>query len=312
MAESQQNKMADLKQRLANLTANEITSLQNTHLYMVRTNWLRTNGWVNIVLGLLTIWLGALPAPSSYQALKTVQIIIGIALALHSFMTIIQPDNPAIFRFVVLFLAAGIWNIALIFFAYASLPLGVLGFFQLQWAYQFRTAYTRYTRLNIVKPSDADANLYQDTWKTFMKTDLKKDADVIRIWVGTGFGVWSGLLAGDYVFLGYRRPRLLLVQHLSEFTFATNSSRAFLKKRVYGRLKIGMPFDISDRAMMKGSYYHKYAHWKGETEPTEIAPTWFQRLPAVIRLIIMGIVGLVAAYIIFIIIAMIDVIIRYS
>ncbi|MBZ0301806.1 MAG: hypothetical protein K8J31_18810 [Anaerolineae bacterium] len=126
----------DIKTRLSTLTAEELNSLRDTYDVRWRTSWLRSTGWLNVILGGLTLWLG-LTCPCGFTVPKLIQALAGGLIVGQSVWAIMLPSTAGFLRFALVFLGAGIWNLLLALsegFAGGAFLVGLLGVAQLRWA----------------------------------------------------------------------------------------------------------------------------------------------------------------------------------
>jgi hypothetical protein len=70
---------------------------------------------------------------------------------------------------------------------------------------------------------------------------------------------------------------------------------------------------VFERALLNRDSFEKYVRWKGEEAVlAEVTPSFWQRLPRPLRIVLMIVGGLILLYIGFIVIGMIGLIIQYS
>ena len=300
----------DIKTRLSNLTPDELKTLRDIYHDRWRKSWLRTDGWFNLFLGGLTLWLG-LSGPSQTSFPRLIQAVLGLLILGQSLWAIVTPSTPAILRFAIVLLAAGVWNMLLAIvgrLAGGLFLVGLLGIAQLWWAIQAYGQYRRYKHMALPDPPDDEVRFYDEIWHAIAKGVLKRDAAVINLWVR--LDKWRGLLLEDKVVFALLRQKLLIIQLKDEANFVPNSSRPMGKRRVYGRIKLN---EVFERALMNRDSYEKYARWKGEEAVlAEVTPSFWQRLPRPLRIVLMIVAGLVLLYIGFIVIGVIGLIIQYS
>lgn len=301
---------ADLKAHLSSLEAEELEALQVIYHLSVLSGWSRTNGWLNIFLGGLTLWLG-LTSFAGFTIPKLVQTIFGVLIVAQSLWALVSPNLAAIRRFGIVFLVAGIWNILLagsVGLVGGAALTGLLGIAQLWWAFQTYKGYQRYQQMNLPSMQADVVQFYDEIWQAITRGVLKSDLANIHLWVG--LDRWRGLLLEDKVFFALDKRRLLVVQDKDTANFVPSSSKPMRKRRVYGQIKLNAIFE---RAMMNQAAFMTYTQWKGEEAVlAEVKPSLWQRLPRVIRIILLIVAGLFLAYIAFILLGMIAILIQYS
>jgi hypothetical protein len=299
-----------MKIRLSSLTQEELKALADVYHDRWRKNWLRTNGWTNIFLGGLTLWLG-LSGLAENSFPKLVQTLAGALIVGQSLWSIVSPSTGAILRFAALFLGAGIWNTLLAVddgFLGAALLVGLLGIAQLWWAFQSYREYQRYRSLELPETQAEMVRFYDEVWRAITSGAFKGDSASIHLWIG--LSLCQGLLLENKVVFAVKGQKLLVIQGKDEANFVPNSSKPMKKRRVYGRIKLNAIFE---RAMMKRDSFEKYALWKGEEAVlAEVTPSLWRRLPRAIRIVLMVIGGLVFAYIVFVAISIVGALIKYG
>jgi hypothetical protein len=279
-----------IKNRLSHLTAAELKALEDISRERARKNWLRSNGWLNIFLGGLTLWLG-LSGLSEPALPRLIQTIAGAIIVGQSVWAIVSPSKTAILRFAVVLLGAGIWNIFLAVSDGAWLT-GLLGIAQLWWALQAYRGYKNQQVMNLAEPQDDLSQFYDEVYHAITKGVLKRDADSIDLWIG--LAKWRGLLLDDKVVFVPIGSKLLSVQHKDEFNFVPNSSNAMNQRRVYGRIKDNTG---SQRALIKRDSFARYARWKGEEAVlAQVSTSLWGRFIQAVQIIILLIVGLLVLY----------------
>ncbi|MBL8157141.1 MAG: hypothetical protein JNM70_23410, partial [Anaerolineae bacterium] len=99
----------DLKNRLQSLSAEQLTGLRQSLSYRLIQAQLKGLGWLNVFLGLLTVWLALLP--SEYTLFKIIQFIIGLSTVVASLWSIIAPRPSGLRMWGVLLSVAAVWNL---------------------------------------------------------------------------------------------------------------------------------------------------------------------------------------------------------
>jgi hypothetical protein len=208
----------DIKTRLSNLTPDELKALRDIYHDRWRINWLRTDGWFNLFLGGITLWLG-LSGPWQTSFPRLIQAVLGLLIVGQSLWAIVTPSTPAILRFAIVLLAAGVWNILLAIvgrLAGGLFLVGLLGIAQLWWAIQAYRQYQRYTQMALPDPPEDEVRFYNEIWHAITKGALKQDTAVINLWVR--LDKWRGLLLEDKVVFALLRQKLLIIQLKDEAT----------------------------------------------------------------------------------------------
>ncbi|MBZ0301807.1 MAG: hypothetical protein K8J31_18815 [Anaerolineae bacterium] len=149
---------------------------------------------------------------------------------------------------------------------------------------------------------------YDEVWDAITKGVLKQDSAIIRLWVGRT--LWYGLLLNSRIVFVFRGRKMLIIQDRENADFLLTSTNPMRKRRVYGRIRLNVAVE---RAMMKRDSFEKYVRWKGQEEAlSQVTPTLWQRLPRVVRIVLIAIGGVILLYVVFITIGVIGLLIQYS
>lgn len=301
--------LTTVKSQISALDADQIRSINNIFHIRLRNNWLRTVGWVNLILGALTLWIGS-AVFLNFSIPRFIQFSIGIIIFGQSIWSLIVQNNGGLLRFAWVFLIAGAWNIflAINYINTGTFLTGLLGLMQLKWAYDSFLGYRRYQEMNLPTPMPEMNKTYDDMWHFVSREMAKKAPDLIQLWIG---GLrWRALLAENFAVFASRRNKLLIIKPKTEINFAASTRNPMKKRRIQGGIILNT---ATERASMHNSDFVKYAEWKGlEAVISEIKPSIWERLPRAVRIIIWSILGLILAYIIFITIGVIQLLVRYS
>lgn len=302
---SQPPATTDLKTRLANLNADEVLDLKQAYHWYWLKDWLRANGWLNLVLGGLTVWLGL-----DYPRLTWIsglQIVAGLLIIGQSVGALRSPDLAGVLRFALVFLGAGLWNLG-IGVTNSNLLLGLFGLFQIAQAYQTYRQYQRLQSLNLHYPLASTLHLYDQTCATVARGAFAQTRDGVQLWIRRN--VWYGLLLDDLAVFGLKNRRLVIVRPKAEVNFVPQSSNPFSKQRVYGRLALNVD---NERTMLRRADFSKYAQWKGEQVVlAQVTLSLWQRLPRVVRIIVWTILGLFLLYVAFMVFVVVQAFIQYG
>ncbi|MBI1257778.1 MAG: hypothetical protein GC204_09940 [Chloroflexi bacterium] len=252
-----------VKTRLADLSNAEFEQLRN--VYSDRfIHWLaHSTGRWNLILGLLTVWLGW--SGLSYDTLHLFQLFIGILTLGVSLWASAKPSVQVIRAFSGVFLIGGIWNLFLVVqnnFQGLSFLVGLLGLAQLWWAFQYNHVYQIHRASVPNEPSVAADQLYDQIWQAVCLTKAQQDADFVEFQIGSNR--WQGWLLGSLAVLGLKKGKIFHLIRETEITLKPNVAIG-KKKRFYANIKFD---DISARARISNQSFEKYAQWKLRNNPT--------------------------------------------
>lgn len=308
--------MADLqslKLRLQNLNPTEINELQRTYHYRWIKSLLGSTGWLNIFLGGFTFWLGL--SGVDQNVLKVIQALLGAITIAQSLSSIISPTTAAILRFSLLFLAAGMWNIfvgARDNFDGLALFTGILGILQLWWAFSYYRVYQKYAPMTLTKPSLDTSTAYDEIWGILAKTK-NGVAEFIRLQMR--YDWWQGLLLKDLAVLAHKRSKMVIFANEQDVAFTPVDSKAISKRRVKGHIKLDT---VTSSTTIPQEFFEKYVQWKSMDDDKK--QQWLSeahsvvqgfQIPSFIRIPLLIIGSLVLLYIVFIIIGVISLILKY-
>jgi hypothetical protein len=293
---SQPFSFQDIKSRLLALAPAEFQSLKEAYYYRWVTSLLRNNGWLNLLLGGLTLWLGLTGFGQSI--FKVIQTIFGILIVGQSLWALRESTTSNIQRFSILFALCGIWNILLAVisgFYGIGLIIALLGILQLWSAYQFRKIHQQYSKVKLVKPSAEVAQLYDSIWKSLVKDIIYNDADYIEIEIQRR--KWCGFPLPNRLVLAFKQRNILMLADKNDVLLVPINPRAS------GRwVEIIFKFDINASTVAKipRSLYEKYVAWKGEAmvmadAPVELRQT--RNIKRYIRIAALIILGLIALFV---------------
>ncbi len=296
----------DIKSQLLALTPVEFQALKNAYYYRWVTSLLRRNGWLNLFLGGLTLWLGL--SGFGQSIFKVIQTLFGILIVGQSLWALRESTVSNIQRFSILFALCGVWNILLAVISGlfgAGLIVGLLGALQLWSAYQFRKIHQQYSQVTLVKPSPEIAQLYDSIWKSLAKDIIHTDVDYIDMQIQRRN--WRGFLLPDRMVLAFKQSNILILADKSDVLLVPTNPRAL------GRwIEIIFKFDIIASAVGKipRPVYDKYVTWKGNATvmvdaPPELRQT--RNIRRYVRIASLIILGLIALFVV----SMIAITLRY-
>ena len=285
-----------IKERLAELTPNEMKSLEAVHFDYSCKQWLRSMGTINIFLGALTLALGL--TELSHSWLSPIQALFGGLTILQSVWAIYLPTAGAILRFVGILLFAGVWNLVISISNGTNIFVGFFGVLQVWWAWQALKLY-RLNQQTEVKSLEPEAvQLYNQARHIISNATFSDDPAGIKLWIGRS--LWHGLLLENKAALASNDSKLLFICGKADLSFATGIPSA-KHKRIYGRITSAAE---SNRAMMKRDSYDKYVKWKGELANEVALSPAVQYLSWSAKKIILVFIGLLVFLLVSIIILM--------
>lgn len=258
---AQPGTIQDIRAQLLALSPAEFQALKATYHYRWVTSLLRTNGWTNLFLGGLTLWLGL--SGLGQSIFKVVQTILGLIIVGQSLWALRESSVSNIQRFSILFALCGVWNIFLGLLASlsgAGFLVALLGALQLWGAYRFRKIHQQYAQMALVKPSPETAMLYDTIWKSLNKNIIHTDDDYIELQLQQR--PWRGFLLPDQIILAYKQRNVMIIADKTEVSLVPKNPGGA------GRwVSVTSKFDII--AAMAGKMprpaYERYVRWKEST-----------------------------------------------
>jgi len=250
---------AELKAFLANLSDDAIEVLNAVSRYRRSVALLQANGWLNLVLGAFTFWLGY--SKPITTILSVGQAILGLVVAATSLFAIVRPITKGIVGFSAIFLLAGVWNvsISLIGGLAGLLPLVFgLGCLQLWWAYVFFRRYQVYAALPMSLPTEEETLSYNNLWASLHNIVAVDGSDPDLISLAIAGRRWRGFLIGDRAVLIPAKQHSILFAQRAEFT---NVSDQALNGSVNGVLKAQ---DINAKFSVPPGFARNFEDWKYE------------------------------------------------
>src|SRR5579859_5325540 len=212
-------KKAELKAWLANVSEDSVEIYNTVSRYRRSIALVQANGWINLVLGGFTFWLGYFnPSPS---IISVGQATLGFAVAIISLFSIVKPTTKGIISFSVIFLVAGIWNLSITLIAglrgLSPLVFG-LGCVQLWWAYAFFQRYKLYNTFPRHVPTEEETRNLMYLWEN-LRNILAVDSGGSNV-IGLKIGgrQWRGLLIADHAILIPTSQHSVLIAQRAEFT----------------------------------------------------------------------------------------------
>jgi hypothetical protein len=293
---SQPFSFQDIKSQLLALTPAEFQALKQACYYRWVTSLLRNNGWLNLFLGGITLWLGL--SGFGQNIFRVIQTLLGILIVGQSLWALSQSTTANIQRFSILFALCGIWNILLAVMSglYGTgLIIGLLGILQLWAAYQFRKIHLQYSQVKLVKPSPETAQLYDSIWKSLVKDIIYNDADYIEMEIQRR--KWCGFLLPDRMILAFKQRNILMLADKNDVVIVPTHPRS-----AGHWIEIIFKFDIIASAVGKipRPIYEKYVSWKGGATVMADAPSelrYTRNMKRYIRIGSLIILGLIALFV---------------
>lgn len=299
-----------LKDRLSNLTAEELGVFRTIYHQEWRKAWLRGNGWINLVLGGLAVWMGAGCLCGTLTFSQLMQLGLGALLILQSLSMIFISQNASILRFALVLLIIGVWNLGLAIFSElrsGQILLAALGGLQVMWAWGVYRVYQRYFKVMIGEiPADLKT-LYTLVWKSMMHGPLRRDPDTIDLWIK--LNRWRGLLLPDRAIYAANANHLI-IQLKADANFAPNTQNFTGRSRVYGQINLA---GSRERAVMSQHSFHQYSLWAGwDTVFEKVKLPWWNRLPNIVRIPLLLVLAIGFIYLVYMIITAVNFFSQYG
>jgi hypothetical protein len=292
--------------QLANLSDADRKSLHEVYILEWCKLAVRDNGWVNIILGGITVLLGA-SVLEEFSIPKLIQFLLGLLGIAQCIWALVAPHYPRFREFAILLLIAAVWNVFIGFNNGAWLVI-ILGLLQLWWSYVSYRLFRFYQQYPFGERPAHIVKLYHDLWHSLMRGSLKREANVINVWIK--LLLWRIWLIDNLAVVASNSSRLLIIRRKDELNFIPFSKKPMGRWRVNGRMIIKTFYE---RSVMRGKDFEKYAHWKGlETILAQVGPSTWERLPRAIQIVLRLIGILILLFVIYVIAEFIDLFIRYG
>ena len=258
---------AELKVFLSNLSDDAIAVLNAVSRYRRSVALLQANGWLNLVLGAFTFWLGySKPTTTIFSVGQT---ILGLAVAATSLFALVRPITKGIVGFSAIFLLAGVWNVSISFIGGLTglLPLVFgLGCLQLWWAYVFFRRYQVYASFPVHLPTEEETRSYNNLWESLRDISVvdRSDPDVVSLTIAGRR--WRGLLIADRAILIPAKQHSILFAQRAEFTKVSDQA---LNGSVNGLLKSQ---DVNAKFSVPPGFVRNFEQWKYEGKKPVLKP----------------------------------------
>lgn len=268
---------AAIKSRLESLSPEEFINLQNAQKYRRFVSNMRSNGWLNLVLGLINVWLG-----DFYQSgdlISLFMMIFGFALIGVSLWLIVSPSNQAALAFMVIMLIAGGYNVGFSALNGLLWVPGILGVLQLKWAFQLFYEYQEWQKNSVTTPSEEILHFTKLVRRAFTNAQFQYDADLIKFRIKRHS--WRAWLLGDYgVVVNYKWDRANpLILRRAEVDFEPHDDRQLSRNRINGVFKLGDDVSWGD---IKSESFDRFHQWKSNDVKTPHLMDFYareQRIP---------------------------------
>lgn len=249
-----------LLDQLAALSEADFSAMQNAYFYRWLQLVLRSLGWLNLILGGFTLWLGL--SGIELGILKIIQTAFGVLIIALSLWGLIAPSRQALFGYSIMFALAGAWNLFLgvkdgIFGS--GLLIALLGLLQLRWSYQYYRKYYPHIPLNVVKPSKETVALYDAIWREFAMTRHASSEQLLEFVFMRER--WRGFIFGDYFALASPKRKLIIFARKSEIEFAAKNP-----EQAHQKLNGVFTFNqLANKASIQHDFFERYMRWKAGT-----------------------------------------------
>lgn len=250
----------ELMSQLTSLTDADFAALQNAYYYRWLKSTLANYGWLNLILGGLTLLLGLMGI--QFGLLKAIQALLGAIIVGVSLWALVSPSRQTYFGYSILFVLAGAWNLFLGIRDGAltgGLFLMIFGILQLRWAYQTYQVYTTRIPASTSKPSKETMALYASIWQQFVRSRYAHNDQLLEVLFGRER--WRGFTFGDYVAFASPKRKQLMFARRSEIAFDANNPDP-ARKTIQGKFRLNM---LVNRAAMQREFYERYLQWKAGT-----------------------------------------------
>ena len=258
----------NLKATLVAQSPEQFDALKQVGIYYRLIRGLRSTGWENLFWGGVTLWLGM---SALYPNIFTqIQSVLGIVIIAQSLWAIIRPSTNGFLALTSVLLFCGLWNLFLTVrsgFAGFSVFVGLLGAFQLWWAYR---TYRSYNVLSQLPTPDAELVAQYDTiWQGLTHPSPTLSPELLIMQLNRNRYWWNGILLPDHAILAHKRQKLLLFVSKAELIIVAE------RPKVINRNKFGIFAQIGNDSWVGKVYrngFQQYLQWKGISD-AELAIT---------------------------------------
>jgi hypothetical protein len=201
----------DVKERLLNYAAQNYDLFRAASQYESIYFTLKRTGWLNLFLGGVTFLLGL--SNLNQGILHVWQAFLGALMVGQSLWVLIVPTRIGVLGFCIMFLLAGIWNIALFILgagAGLTVVVGFVGIIQIKWGIDY---YRWYRRLSGPITGEA-SQLLNEVRTALINTDPATASDTIEYQSG---GLWRVWLLSDMAVSASVKHKYVFVTHRNDF-----------------------------------------------------------------------------------------------
>jgi hypothetical protein len=263
MAEVQSDAQG-LKNELLALSADQFEAFKQIGSYFRLARALQAAGWVSILCGGLTFLLGS--SAVNKDVLTTIQAALGALIVMLGFWAISGPGTNIFAAFSGLFLLGGLLNLFIAVssrFGEPSWLVGLLGVFQLWWAYQTYQSYQRYAALPMQEPTSELMEPFEMLWERLSHPSPTLLPEIMTVQLTRTHDWWNGLLLPDYVVLAHKRQRALMFVLKSDLVLVPENPKSI------NRGKFAILARIDNESLignMNQKDFQQYLQWKGITD----------------------------------------------
>jgi hypothetical protein len=260
---TQLTEIHDVKARLLGLSPAEFDALKNIYQYRWLKKLLRTNGWINIFLGGLTLYLGL--SGFNRNLFFIIQTLLGLLILGQSLWSIASLSSANVQRYSIIFFLCGAWNIFLALvsliggFPGTAIIMGIFGLVQVRWGYQYRKLYQRWANVSVEKPTSEISKLHDLLWKAMTRGIIHADEDYVEVQIERRD--WRGFLLPDRTILAVKQRNELLAGYKQDFIITSQSSSESSRKWLPIKVSLGV---VSTTGKMQPKFFEKYSRWKQE------------------------------------------------
>lgn len=263
------NTPRDLKSRLAALSADEFEALQHALNFQSVRRISQSTGFINILLGGFTLWLGL--NAMQPNTLSTVQVLLGALLIVVSLWAVTRPSLHVIGVYRWIFLIFGVCNLFIVVANLTILPIFplVLGLLQIKWTFDYNRIFqeNKASFKEENRPSPSLQSLVQEIQTRMPRLKSKTDQNLVDFQLG--WRRWRGWLLGNYVFLfSSTWDKVYYFADKTTFALIPRTAVPQTAKRLAITSKIG---DSHHYGVISGAAYERYAQWHG-TDTIAAAP----------------------------------------
>ncbi len=250
-----------LKTTLLALSSQQFDSLKQVGTYNRLVRTLRSTGWANLFWGGLTLWLGS---SALYPNIFTnIQVILGFLIVAQSLWAITRPGVNGFLALTCVLLLCGLWNLFITVYGHfegIDLLIGLLGIFQLWWAYRTYKSYQLLSELLTSSPTPELSQQYDAIWEGLAHPSPTLSPELLMMQLNRNRYWWNGILLADHAIFAHKRQKLLLLVSKPELIIVAENPKATKRN------KFGIFAQVGNESWVGKVYrngFQQYLQWKG-------------------------------------------------